>query len=654
MSNEFDENIPSTSSATFLQNNDVIENNVLESDEAEGSEEYLTPADATRLEPDVLKELTQAFLNESASPKLLPEKLDLVDKMLLQKNLIERIMERNPNKKSLACSLHKMELCRIEYLINSYLRLRLQKIEQNPAQSLQDHSERLKNALAKYKAGNVDSSLQAELLDVRELKFAQKLLQANSTLFEDSFLKQIPASMKWLPIVSNNSETDSTRVFIEVLKDGSTNSIIHSSRPAPFPLLTQPKTTTRSSSVQSSIPSSIGQQQKRLISLRQPSGNEKIKRNRMQHFEFIWIAPEHSRYGTDQLIIPIHGRLDVGKLGKQARLELTGTPPFRSNFVSILDFQTNRVAIMDMSLRSGNSQQQKQQNRHMLVCFVVDLDRQGDLDDLLKSAKIGECKDARWVYLSKINGDQKNQKCSECFDFCLPDWGIQKDVVRDENYLNILRQICFSLFIPEWRPFAQQAPLGGQQRGQTIDLYSQQQPNINKIDETSKANTLNSGPTETKWISLQTQRIVDLFNQQQKKRNGEQRHSFDEHCLLLPRLVEDEHCFVVVVDDGGGGEDCLLDALLTDDPPTTTTTTTTTKAATSTTQKKEAPQKGMFANALSGLENLAGRDDRTWEELTPEEKAAGQAFLVSMLIGLCCCFACCIGIVVLLVKVLSK
>uniref|UniRef100_A0A914MW07 DNA replication complex GINS protein SLD5 n=1 Tax=Meloidogyne incognita TaxID=6306 RepID=A0A914MW07_MELIC len=176
MSNEFDENIPSTSSAAFLQNNDVIENNVLESDEGEGSEEYLTPA-------DVLKELTQAFLNESASPKLLPEKLDLVDKMLLQKNLIERIMERNPNKKSLACSLHKMELCRIEYLINSYLRLRLQKIEQNPAQSLQDHSERLKNALAKYKAGNVDFSLQAELLDVRELKFAQKLLQTNSTLF---------------------------------------------------------------------------------------------------------------------------------------------------------------------------------------------------------------------------------------------------------------------------------------------------------------------------------------------------------------------------------------------------------------------------------------------------------------------------------------
>jgi len=64
------------------------------------------------------------------------------------------------------------------------------------------------------------------------------------------------------------------------------------------------------------------------------------------------------------------------------------------------------------------------------------------------------------------------------------------------------------LFIPEWRPFAQQALFGGQQRGQTIDLlYNQQQPNNNKIDE-SKA-TLSAGPTETKWISLQIPRMSD-------------------------------------------------------------------------------------------------------------------------------------------------
>ncbi|CAK5009542.1 unnamed protein product [Meloidogyne enterolobii] len=83
-------------------------------------------------------------------------------------------------------------------------------------------------------------------------------------------------------------------------------------------------------------------------------------------------------------ITPI-GRLDVGKLGKQARLQLTGTPPLRSNLVSVLDSQTKRVAILDLSAVCSGSSQQKQQNRYMLVCFDGDLDSQNikDLDDLL-------------------------------------------------------------------------------------------------------------------------------------------------------------------------------------------------------------------------------------------------------------------------------
>ena len=74
-------------------------------------------------------------------------------------------------------------------------------------------------------------------------------------------------------------------------------------------------------------------------------------------------------------------------------------------------------------------------------------------------------------------------------------------VVRDENYLNILRQICFSLFVPEWRPFAQ-APLGGQQKGQVDLYYNSQQQNNKVIPDLSKS--LNAGQAETKWISLQT------------------------------------------------------------------------------------------------------------------------------------------------------
>lgn len=83
-------------------------------------------------------------------------------------------------------------------------------------------------------------------------------------------------------------------------------------------------------------------------------------------------------------------------------------------------------------------------------------------------------------------------------------------VVRDENYLNILSQICFSLFVPEWRPFAQ-VPLGGQQKGQMlVDLYNgqQQQQQTNLMLPDTNRNLLNNiGPTETKWISLQTPRM---------------------------------------------------------------------------------------------------------------------------------------------------
>uniref|UniRef100_A0A915CKT7 Uncharacterized protein n=1 Tax=Ditylenchus dipsaci TaxID=166011 RepID=A0A915CKT7_9BILA len=46
-------------------------------------------------------------------------------------------------------------------------------------------------------------------------------------------------------------------------------------------------------------------------------------------------------------------------------------------------------------------------------------------------------------------------KCTECYDFCLPEYGIEKDYIRDETYLNIVRRNCFYLFVPEWRSFAQ-------------------------------------------------------------------------------------------------------------------------------------------------------------------------------------------------------
>uniref|UniRef100_A0A915PC96 Uncharacterized protein n=1 Tax=Meloidogyne floridensis TaxID=298350 RepID=A0A915PC96_9BILA len=87
-------------------------------------------------------------------------------------------------------------------------------------------------------------------------------------------------------------------------------------------------------------------------------------------------------------------------------------------------------------------------------------------------------------------------------------------VVRDENYLNILRQIC--LFIPEWCPFAQQALLGGQQRGQTLDLLNNQQ------QSTTSKTTLNFVPTDTTTpcsVSLMDFRMLMKLNKAEAVQN---------------------------------------------------------------------------------------------------------------------------------------
>lgn len=83
----------------------------------EDDEDYVLPS-------EVLKKLTQVWTNELLSPALLPHQFELVDCM------VEQVEEMNKNisrlsegeKKELRCAVHKMELLRISYIINSYLR----------------------------------------------------------------------------------------------------------------------------------------------------------------------------------------------------------------------------------------------------------------------------------------------------------------------------------------------------------------------------------------------------------------------------------------------------------------------------------------------------------------------------------------------------
>lgn len=76
----------------------------------------------------VLNILQEAWVNEHLAPELLPHKSEFVEVMMEQ---IEQ-MEENVNlleSNDLRSLIHKQELERIKYLMRSYLRLRLEKIE---------------------------------------------------------------------------------------------------------------------------------------------------------------------------------------------------------------------------------------------------------------------------------------------------------------------------------------------------------------------------------------------------------------------------------------------------------------------------------------------------------------------------------------------
>ena len=81
------------------------------------SQEEVSPA-------DVLKRMTEAWINESASPTLLPHQFDLVDILVDQSEHMTANIARVPeaHRRDLKCTVHEMELHRISYVINSYLR----------------------------------------------------------------------------------------------------------------------------------------------------------------------------------------------------------------------------------------------------------------------------------------------------------------------------------------------------------------------------------------------------------------------------------------------------------------------------------------------------------------------------------------------------
>ncbi|CAJ0582833.1 unnamed protein product, partial [Mesorhabditis spiculigera] len=197
-------------------------------------------------------------------------------------------------------------------------------------------------------------------------------------------------------------------------------------------------------------------------------------------------APQSAR-GASSATTSIQMNAD----GDQVRFNIRGSPPLKGNFLTVYDFKTNWVGIVDESLRTNGRQ---------LFCFVMRLDRGNviDEDELRKATQaargkgqatqgwqetwgfqptplqiqnqtqyfsqpITECNGARWVQLDMTSG-QSAQQCTDCQSFCVPELGIDRDAAKGENTLNVIRLDCFQLFVPEWRQYAQQNTMEQNQR----------------------------------------------------------------------------------------------------------------------------------------------------------------------------------------------
>lgn len=175
----------------------------------------------------------------------------------------------------------------------------------------------------------------------------------------------------------------------------------------------------------------------------------------------------------------------------QAHFELIGNPPFKSNSFTAVDFDTGYVAIADHALTDDRG-------RHT-SCFLMQLDRTALPDmsvlvDALRKTyeevhaqfgwqeywqftveavdssfvsgkfkdRIEDCGEGVQWYLLKQSVYTKDESCSYCFDFCLPDYAVlRRQKYEDDVSLGIRRLNCFRLYVPEWSKYQPQSDSSG-------------------------------------------------------------------------------------------------------------------------------------------------------------------------------------------------
>lgn len=140
-----------------------------------GSEEVvLTPA-------ELIERLEQAWMNEKFAPELLESKPEIVECVVEQLDHMEENLKR-ARKEDLKVSIHRMEMERIRYVLSSYLRCRLMKIEKFFPHVLEKEKTRPEG--------------EPSCLSPEEFAFAKEYMAHIETYLKNVALKHMPPNLQ--------------------------------------------------------------------------------------------------------------------------------------------------------------------------------------------------------------------------------------------------------------------------------------------------------------------------------------------------------------------------------------------------------------------------------------------------------------------------
>lgn len=132
---------------------------------------------------DVLQKLEEAWLNEKFAPDLLESKVEIVECMLEQLQQMEENIGRC-KKGDFRIIVHRMEIDRIRYVLSSYLRIRLEKIERF-----------VHHILHKESTKGPD---EPNLLSPEEFTFAKAFAESSESHAQTVVLRHMPPNLQTL------------------------------------------------------------------------------------------------------------------------------------------------------------------------------------------------------------------------------------------------------------------------------------------------------------------------------------------------------------------------------------------------------------------------------------------------------------------------